>query len=278
MEAFDPWPAGDAETALAAIETAFAVTITVRDLTGWLAAPDGRRLVPWERNGHRRQQVCDLGFAAACVDHCRHGIGAALRGGAGICRHRCWKGVREVVVPVVRGATLHGYLFAGAWRDDGPAPDGPWSMARRRLPLWSEERGAAVASALGLIAAGLWSAAEQSRTAGPLPAADLAGRVRAWVRAHLSQPLCRDALARHLGLSASRTSHAVRQACGCSIQELMARERLAVAQRLLAGDDRPVAEIGALVGWGDPPHFTRIFRRLTGLPPATWRTRLRVHA
>jgi AraC-like DNA-binding protein len=76
-------------------------------------------------------------------------------------------------------------------------------------------------------------------------------------------------------LSPSRTSHLVQELLGKSLQELVIDERLAAAQRLLADTDLAVAEIGTRVGWPDPPHFARIFRRQTALSPAAWRSQHR---
>jgi AraC-like DNA-binding protein len=272
---FDPLPRPDLDATLAAAETALGVIITVRDLTGWLRGADGQPLLPIIRNSHQRQAVCAGGFAAACIAHCRQATTSALRGGdGGPCHHSCWKGVREVVVPVVRGSTLHGYLFAGAWRVPGVAPEGVWAGEWRRLPVWSPSRAGEVAAVLALLADGMWVAAEHLRAAPPAPGP--AGRIRAYVAANLGRSLGRAGLARELGLSSSRTSHVVNEACGCSLQELVARERVAAAQRLLADGDDPVAAVGARVGWADPPHFTRMFRRFAGLPPGEWRRRHRL--
>lgn len=274
MPGFEPLEPSDAEAALRAVEAAFGVTITVRDLTGWMRGNNGELQIDPRRNSHQRQPVCARGFAPACIAHCRTATTAALlRDGLPLVQ-TCWKQVREVVVPVIRGGSLQGYLFAGAWRAPGPAPVGPWRREWGKLAPWSATRAARVGAALGLIADALWEAAARARTAPG--GTDRASRIRAFIRAHLADGSGRPALARHLGLSAERTSHAVREACGTSLQELVAAERLAAAQRLLAEGQDPVAEVGARVGWGDPPHFARTFKRLTGLPPGAWRERHRL--
>jgi AraC-like DNA-binding protein len=178
------------------------------------------------------------------------------------------------VAPIIRDNTVHGYVFAGAWRVPGPAPEGSWLAEWQRLPAWSENHGNTVMAALTLVADGLWDAAARCRQA--VPTSDRAGRIRTYVRERLAHTLGLDGLARHLGLSPSRTSHAVREACGASLQAIIADERLAAAKRLLAGSTDSVAQIGAQVGWPDTPHFTRTFRRLTGLPPGLWRERHRL--
>lgn len=270
MSVFTPLPPSPPEAALIAAEQALGVTITVRDLTGWLRRPDGVSMLDTERNSHRRQPVCLIGFTQACVQHCRHDCSQALRQSGVVHATRCWKGVREVLTPVIRNGSLQGYLFAGAWRD-GPRPEGSWAEAWQQLPLWDAALAARVGSVLALLADGLWCLAELERAA-PLPG-DRAGRIRSFIRANPGRG--RIGLARHLGLSPSRTSHLVQELFGKSLQELVIDERLAAAQRLLADTDLAVAEIGNRVGWGDPPHFARIFRRRTAWSPAAWRSQHR---
>lgn len=266
MAEFAPMPPVSAEDVLRAAEGGLGLTITVRDLTGWLRGPDGLSVIPAERNSHRRLAACNVGFAPACVAHCRHACTATLRASGRPHATACWKGVREVLVPVIRSGMLHGYLFAGAWRTgDGPA--GPWSAARDRLPAWDPEHAATAIATLTGVADCLWSMAERARS-GPDPA-DRAGRIRAYLTANPARG--RAGLARHLGLSASRTSHLVRELCACSVQELVIDTRIAAAQRMLSDSDLPVSEIGRRVGWSDAPHFARMFRQRVGLPPARWR-------
>lgn len=275
MPGYEISPEVSLEGRLQALEAALGVLITVRDLTGWLRGPDGKSLIDPQRNAHQRQLVCRRGFTPACVAHCRGAINAALRAHPGPHVSSCWKQVREVVVPVIRQGTLHGYLFAGAWQVPGPSPQGAWLAAWRKLPAWSPAQGATVQAALAVVADGLWDAAERSRQSAHR-AGDRASRIRSYIRDHLAQPIDRNALARHLGLSPSRTSHVVRSACGISLQQLVADERLAAAKRLLSDTNDAVAVVGERVGWPDTPHFTRIFRRLTGLPPGRWREQHRV--
>lgn len=258
-------PTPTPEAGLVAIEAAFGVVVTLRDLAGTMRDADGQPLFPQVRNSHRRQAVCERGFAPACVAHCRRATNAACRATAKPFVQTCWKGVREVVVPLHRDGELIGYLFAGAWR--GPdSPPGPWRTAWEGLPAWDPARATAVAAALSITGAGLLAASR-------IPAARPGSRgesIRLWVRRHLAGG-GRAGLARHLGLTPTRTSHAVHEACGRSLSRLLLEERLARAKELLATTDLTVAEIGARVGWGDVPHFTRCFRRGAGAPPGRWR-------
>lgn len=267
MDDSRPFPAGAGESALGTLEQALGVCLTVRDLSGSL----GDHALPKARNSHRRQPVCDRGFAPACIAHCRRAINARCRSEAGSFVHTCWKGVREVVLPVRRDGDLLGCVFVGAWQADS-SPDGPWRQAWQELPVWDPDRAARIAGAVQLAAAGLFSA----RSGDAARPGSRAEAIVAWVRANLATGAGRAGLARHLGLSPERTSHAVREACSCSLQELQARERVARACHLLATTDLSVAQVGARVGWGDAPHFSRMFRRLAGASPLRWRREQRV--
>ena len=47
------------------------------------------------------------------------------------------------------------------------------------------------------------------------------------------------------------------------------------AVAMLAKDDRTIAEIGRNVGWNDPFHFSRTFKRFMGMSPKAYRDRFR---
>ncbi len=51
--------------------------------------------------------------------------------------------------------------------------------------------------------------------------------------------------------------------------------RLQEARRLLLAEDRDAASVGRLVGYDDPSHFTREYKRLFGAPPLRHAVQLR---
>ena len=55
------------------------------------------------------------------------------------------------------------------------------------------------------------------------------------------------------------------------------RRRAERAAILLSTTDDPVAAIGAHVGWPDPSHFSRRFRREFGVGPRTYRAQSHEH-
>lgn len=75
------------------------------------------------------------------------------------------------------------------------------------------------------------------------------------------------------GLS-SATIHRLFMRCvGMPPQRWIAGVRADVAQRLLRTTALSVAEVGQRVGLDDPFHFSRFFKRMTGVSPQRYRGR-----
>jgi AraC family transcriptional regulator len=61
---------------------------------------------------------------------------------------------------------------------------------------------------------------------------------------------------------------------GCTMSDYMRRVRIAQAQSLVAHRDLEIAEIALACGFFDQSHFTTAFRKLTGMPPRRYRSRI----
>ena len=108
------------ERAIRACEKLLDVSITTVDRGGVFHSPEGLALLGYERQSHKKNPVCAHGFTdEACVGHCRHEINALGEERCEPFVHTCWKGVQEVVVPLVRNGVHFGSLFAGIWRRSG---------------------------------------------------------------------------------------------------------------------------------------------------------------
>lgn len=64
-----------------------------------------------------------------------------------------------------------------------------------------------------------------------------------------------------------------RRSVGTPPMAYLNRRRAQVAAALLVRTDRPVAQIGARLGWADPAYFARRFRAVFGLSPSAYRKR-----
>ncbi len=78
-------------------------------------------------------------------------------------------------------------------------------------------------------------------------------------------------LAHASGMSAVHFRRAFAAAYGVPPLAFIARRRLDQAAALLAGDDRPVAEVAAACGYDDPFYFSRAFRRHHRASPTAFR-------
>jgi AraC-like DNA-binding protein len=58
---------------------------------------------------------------------------------------------------------------------------------------------------------------------------------------------------------------------GCAPRRYLEERRVAQAARALLETDRTVGEIAREVGYPDPYHFSRVFRRVTGSSPRRYR-------
>jgi AraC-like DNA-binding protein len=78
-------------------------------------------------------------------------------------------------------------------------------------------------------------------------------------------------LARAVGLSVRAFERAFTAEYGLPPQQYLKRLRLQIASRRLVATRETLAEIAAACGFADQSHFTREFRRLTGMTPGRYR-------
>lgn len=136
----------------------------------------------------------------------------------------------------------------------------------------SEDEFAGPEASSALLSVLLWLIRHESTAA--LPKSGHMVRMRraaAYVEEHLDAPLSPGELATHIGLSESHFRRVFREWAGQSLMQYVTERRVARARQLLAGSDRTVQAIGRLVGYEDPFHFSRVFRRVDGLSPTEFR-------
>lgn len=79
-------------------------------------------------------------------------------------------------------------------------------------------------------------------------------------------------VARAVGRSPAYVTTALTRATGRSAGEWITLGRMAEARRLLLLTSERVDAIGERIGYADPTHFIRTFRRAHGVTPAAWRS------
>ena len=94
-----------------------------------------------------------------------------------------------------------------------------------------------------------------------------------FIHANLDARLSVTDIAAHVHMSPSRLSHLFKAETGMSIMRYLSRARLDEAKRLLASPDTSVARVSEQVGFADPAHFSRSFKRAEGISPSDYRQR-----
>ncbi|MCV7278967.1 helix-turn-helix transcriptional regulator [Mycolicibacterium flavescens] len=101
----------------------------------------------------------------------------------------------------------------------------------------------------------------------------LLAEVFAVIDRRLDQPLSLRDVAADVGITPGHLTTIVRRRTGRTVQDWITERRMTESRRLLAETDLPIAEVARRVGIADPGYFSRLFRRVHGTAPRTWRTR-----
>lgn len=97
-------------------------------------------------------------------------------------------------------------------------------------------------------------------------------RVADKIGAEYSDRLTLEELSREAGVHPVHLSRVFRRWSGQGIGEYVHRLRIRSACEQMIQSEMPIAEIGLATGFADQSHFTRSFRRITGVSPARFRT------
>ncbi len=105
---------------------------------------------------------------------------------------------------------------------------------------------------------------------GAEPPGGLAAEIAQFVEENFARPLTLEEVARRFFLHPNSLSRLFPRELGKTFHEYLRDVRLKHAKSLLAAGRSP-AEVGALVGYPDPSHFSRVFKRATGVSPGAYR-------
>ena len=155
------------------------------------------------------------------------------------------------------------------------------SQESRRLPLFMNEllceafdpspRSEEMADALlTLVLAELVNVCEQNASSGTVPIASPALDVLRYIEANY-RTCTLSGCARELGMSTSYITKMLRSECGQTFKELVQKQRIMVAERLIAGGVSSIADVASEVGYQNMSYFYKIFERECGMLPGAWR-------
>lgn len=107
-------------------------------------------------------------------------------------------------------------------------------------------------------------------SAAAIPSAIL--RVRHHIDSHFEQPLRLEYLAEYAGVSVSHLSAEFRRCYSMPPIEYLIRQRLSRAAYLLLDRNLTVAQVAERVGYDDPFHFSKLFKKRYGQSPKQFRS------
>ena len=95
-----------------------------------------------------------------------------------------------------------------------------------------------------------------------------------YIEARLDGDLRLDELAQVVGLSASHFVRSFRRSTGKTPYQFLLHRRVARAQMAMRDRRAPLAVVALVSGFADQHHLARVFRRITGVTPSTYRRSL----
>ena len=101
--------------------------------------------------------------------------------------------------------------------------------------------------------------------------------VTEFLRESFTEHLTLEQIASAAGVHPVYLAREFRRFNGCTIGEYIRRLRVERARRLLSSSDESLATIAAGAGFSDQSHFSRTFKRLTGMTPAQYRANFDKH-
>ncbi|WP_018751976.1 helix-turn-helix domain-containing protein [Paenibacillus sanguinis] len=96
--------------------------------------------------------------------------------------------------------------------------------------------------------------------------------IKQYITAHLDESnLSRKEIAQHAFLNPDYLARLFKKETGLSMMEYLLQERIKLAQELLLSSNLSVAEIASSVGYSHLSHFSRMFKKQTGVNPNEFR-------
>jgi AraC family transcriptional regulator len=96
-------------------------------------------------------------------------------------------------------------------------------------------------------------------------------RVKEFLRENFSEPPTLDELAKAAGVHPTHLTRVFRQFEHCTVGDYVRVVRIEYARERMLKSNQPLVEIALAAGFADQPHFTRSFKRITGLTPTDFR-------
>ena len=216
-------------------------------------------LVNKQRRSHRKThpERCGREQRSYCIRHCMHDLNKRMASSPerDLFAVHCRKGCFELVSPVYRGGRCVLTVFAGL------------------LDPADKKKVRTIAHLLPVFAAGLEAKAAKIT----LPEKSLQGsyaeRIQEFIEQNYYKDISTADAASAVHISVSRLCHILKENGLGTFSQMLTAERIYHARQLLSFSDPDLHlyEMALLCGFREYEHFSRTFRKETGLSPTQWR-------
>lgn len=257
------------------IEDLLDIHISVHDILGVFRFADGKPMFI------RRYHMCGYcqagratvsGWEANCQRDCSVNSDSKAARLQKPFTKNCWKGVYDIVLPVVDGDSVVAVIYASGFRgeilEDIPSKYHKMHMKLRDIPQPPERE--RITRTLWQLGQALLNYSKEINA----PQQESTGRrqiIANFIRTNAHKDLTLQDLCRELHLSASRTRHVVMEQFGRTFKHLVTAERMLRARNLLLGSDLSIEEICYRIGFSNVYYFNSAFKKKFGLPPGRYR-------
>lgn len=204
----------------------------------------------------------------------------------------CFAGLSESAVPVRVGENVVGYLQTGQVLLTRPSPSrfrkvlarlDEWKVAVDRAALEKAYFGSrvllrphyeSVLRLLAIFGQHLSALSNQLVVRETLAEAPAIAKARAFIAAHQTEEIALADVARAVGLSEFYFCKMFKKATGVTFVDYLARTRVESLKQLLLNPHKRVSEAAYEVGFQSLSQFNRVFRRIAGEAPSSYRDRL----
>lgn len=93
----------------------------------------------------------------------------------------------------------------------------------------------------------------------------------AWMQAHCTEHLTLEDVAEHVYVSQWHLSKLINRETGTGFLDLLGRMRVDAARDLLADPGRRIVDVAYDTGFADVAHFSKTFKKITGMTPGEYR-------
>ncbi|MCH2176626.1 MAG: helix-turn-helix domain-containing protein [Lentisphaeria bacterium] len=256
---------------LASYEDLLGLELTVHDLTYFFCDAEGERLL--SQNYYRHMApVCALHHTKRCLEECQHFANQHSGEIKKTWIHDCWKGVREVVVPILFESRHVATLFAGPFKGD------PAKMIQRlpreviqeqlQLPDWETDKQVSFELVFESLSKALVHEMESFER--PLVHPRLQ-EILNYLYDHFREPIGVEDLAKSMHLSSSRCIHLIKELSGKSFKQLLNEERVRQAKIRLVTSSDTLENVATDCGFKNQFYFNTVFTKYEGVSPGKYR-------